>query len=82
MKVYTFDIEVTPKITHKNIGNTFDSFLDDEGIRVEVEDVAIRNVKRYFKTDLCGYTMGDFHCGMPDLEYNKFVPSNFGKEHK
>ena len=78
MKAYTFDIEVTPKITHKNIGNTFDSFLDDEGIRVEVEDVAIRNVKRYFKTDSCGFEMKDFHCGMPDLEYDSAVPSDFG----
>ena len=80
MKAYTFDIEVTPKITHKNIGNTFDSFLDDEGIRVEVEDVATRNVKRYFKTASCGYSMEDFHCGMPDLIYDRDVPDNFGRE--
>ena len=29
---------------HKNIGASFDSFLDDEGIREQVEDVAIKRV--------------------------------------
>lgn len=29
---------------HKNIGTSFDSFLDDEGIREQVEDVAIKRV--------------------------------------
>ena len=29
---------------HKNIGASFDSFLDEEGIREQVEDVAIKRV--------------------------------------
>ena len=29
---------------HKNIGKSFDSFLDEEGIREQVEDVAIKRV--------------------------------------
>jgi antitoxin HicB len=29
---------------HKNIGASFDSFLDDEGIRQQVEDIAINRV--------------------------------------
>ena len=29
---------------HKNIGASFDSFLDDEGMREQVEDIAIKRV--------------------------------------
>jgi DNA-binding Xre family transcriptional regulator len=29
---------------HKNIGVSFDSFLEDQGIRKEVEDIAIKRV--------------------------------------
>lgn len=29
---------------HKNIGASFDSFLDNEGIREQVEDIAIKRV--------------------------------------
>ena len=29
---------------HKNIGDSFDSFLEDEGILEEVEEVAIKRV--------------------------------------
>jgi antitoxin HicB len=29
---------------HKNIGASFDSFLEDEGILVQVEDVVIKRV--------------------------------------
>ena len=29
---------------HKNIGTSFDSFLDDEGIREQVEDISIKRV--------------------------------------
>ena len=76
MKVYTFDIE----IKHKNLGDSFDSFLEDEGILDEVEAVAITNVRRQFKTDLSGYGMEDFHCGMPDLIYDTDVPLDFGRE--
>jgi DNA-binding Xre family transcriptional regulator len=32
------------KMKHKNIGASFDSFLDEEGIREQVEDVAIKRV--------------------------------------
>ena len=32
---------------HKNIGASFDSFLDDEGIREQVEDIAIKRVVAY-----------------------------------
>ena len=49
---------------------------------IDMDDIEITNIHRYFEMDMSGYTMENFHCGMPDLEYNKFVPSNFGKEHK
>ena len=75
MKVYTIDIG----IKHKNIGDSFDSFLEDEGILDEVEAVAITNIRRHFMTDSCGYSMEDFHCGMPDLIYDRDVPEDFGK---
>ena len=29
---------------HNNIGASFDSFLDDQGIREQVEDIAIKRV--------------------------------------
>ena len=32
------------KMKHKNIGAGLDSFLDDEGIREQVEDIAIKRV--------------------------------------
>jgi DNA-binding Xre family transcriptional regulator len=32
------------KMKHKNIGASFDSFLDDEGIREQAEDIAIKRV--------------------------------------
>jgi len=76
MKVYTIEIE----IKHKNLGDSFDSFLEDEGILNEVEAVAITNIHRYFMTGSCGHKMEDFHCGMPDLEYDADVPLNFGRE--
>jgi len=31
-----------------------------------------------YRTDLSGFGMEDFHCGMPDLEYDSAVPSDFG----
>ena len=42
--------------------------------------VEFSNIGYKYLTDLSGYTMEDFHCGMPDLEYDKFVPYNFGRE--
>ena len=42
------------------------------------DNIEIMNIRRQHKTDSCGYTMEDFHCGMPDLEYDSAVPSDFG----
>ena len=47
---------------------------------IDMDDIEITNIHRYFEMDMSGYTMENFHCGMPDLEYDKFVPSNFGRE--
>ena len=47
---------------------------------IDLETVEISNIRRQYRTDLCGYTMGDFHCGMPDLEYDRDVPTDFGNE--
>ena len=47
---------------------------------IDLESVDISDIHRHFRTDLSGFGMEDFHCGMPDLEYDKFVPSNFGRE--
>ena len=47
---------------------------------IAMDDIEISNVRRTYRTDVCGFGMEDFHCGMPDLEYDKFVPYNFGRE--
>ena len=47
---------------------------------IEIDSVAITNIARQFRTDMSGYSMGDFHCGMPDLEYDADVPLDFGRE--
>ena len=44
------------------------------------EDGEISNIKKRFTTDGCGFGMHDFHTGLEDLEYDKYVPANFGKE--
>ena len=44
------------------------------------DDVEIENIHRKHRTDKCGYSMEDFHCGMPDLEYDADVPFDFGNE--
>ena len=44
-----------------------------------MDEIEISNIHRYFEMDMSGYTMEDFHCGMPDLEYDRDVPEGFGK---
>ena len=44
------------------------------------DNIEITNIRRRHKTDSCGYTMEDFHCGMADLIYDRDVPDSFGKE--
>lgn len=38
---------------HKNIGDSFDSFLEDEGILEEVEKVAIKRKENIMKEKTC-----------------------------
>jgi len=45
---------------------------------IDLDSVAITNIVRQYRTDMSGYSMEDFHCGMPDLEYDSAVPSDFG----
>ena len=45
---------------------------------IDMDDIEITNIRRQHKTDSCGYSMEDFHCGMPDLEYDRDVPEDFG----
>ena len=47
---------------------------------IDMDEIEISNVRRIYRTDVCGFGMEDFHCGMADLEYDFFVPDNFGKE--
>ena len=56
-----------------------------ENLKVYILDidfnlVEFSNVGYKYLTDLSGYTMEDFHCGMPDLIYDRDVPEDFGKE--
>ena len=46
---------------------------------IDLDSVAITNIVRQYRTDMSGYSIEDFHCGMPDLEYDKFVPEDFGE---
>ena len=47
---------------------------------IDLESVDISDIHRHFRTDLSGFGMEDFHCGMPDLIYDRDVPENFGRE--
>ena len=47
---------------------------------IDMDEIEISNIHRYFEMDMSGYTMEDFHCGMPDLEYDADVPFDFGNE--
>ena len=45
-----------------------------------MDEIEISNVRRTYRTGVCGFGMEDFHCGMPDLEYDADVPFDFGNE--
>ena len=47
---------------------------------IDLETLEISNIRPRFETDMCGFSMEDFHRGMPDLEYDRDVPTDFGKE--
>ena len=47
---------------------------------IDLGTLDISDIRRQFRTDLTGFGMEDFHCGMPDLEYDKFVSDDFGKK--
>ena len=47
---------------------------------IDMDEIEISNIHRYFEMDMSGYTMEDFHCGMADLEYDRDVPFNFCRE--
>ena len=47
---------------------------------IDLDSVAITNIVRQYRTDMSGYSMEDFHCGMPDLIYDRDVPDDFGRE--
>ena len=46
---------------------------------IDIDEIGISNIHRYFEMDMSGYTMEDFHCGMADLIYDRDVPEGFGK---
>ena len=46
---------------------------------VDMETGEITNIRKIFTTDGCGFDMESFHRGMPDLEYDRDVPKDFGK---
>jgi len=46
---------------------------------IDLESVDIYDIHRHFRTDLSGFGMEDFHCGMPDLIFDRDVPEDFGK---
>ena len=47
---------------------------------IDMDEIEISNVRRTYRTGVCGFGMEDFHCGMPDLEYDADVPFDFGNE--
>ena len=44
------------------------------------EDGEISNIHRKYKTDGCGFGMENLHTGLEDLEYDRDVPDDFGRE--
>ena len=46
---------------------------------IDLETLEITNIRPRFRTDRTQFEMEGFHRGMPDLEYDKFVPDGFGK---
>ena len=63
---------------------TYQDSIRSEGMRVytfdiDLESVDISDIHRHFRTDLSGFGMEDFHCGMPDLIFDRDVPEDFGK---
>ena len=63
MRVYTFSISGINDAKVYTIGI---EFFEEE-----------THVGYRFKTDMSGYGMEDFHCGMPDLIYDRDVPEDF-----
>ena len=48
--------------------------------QINLVTLEIWNIQPRFRTDGSGFEMEDFHRGMPDLEYDRDVPEDFGKE--
>ena len=48
---------------------------------INLATLEIWNIQPRFKTDGSGFEMEGFHRGMPDLEYDRDVPSDFGMEY-
>jgi len=46
---------------------------------LDLKTLDITNIQPRFRTDRTQFEMEGFHRGMPDLEYDKFVPDGFGK---
>jgi len=45
---------------------------------IDLDRAEISNIKR--QMDRTGFQTEDLHGGLEDLEYDKFVPNDFGKE--
>ena len=44
---------------------------------IDLGMVEITNIRRQYKTDMSGFGMENFHCGLADLEYDRDVPWDF-----
>ena len=49
-------------------------------IEIDLDTLEVLSIQPRFRTDGSGFDMGGFHRGMPDLEYDRDVPSGFGEE--
>ena len=46
---------------------------------IDLETLDITDIRPRFRADRTQFDMGDFHGGMPDLEYDRDIPEDFGK---
>ena len=46
---------------------------------IDCETFEITDIRPRFRMDRTQFDMGDFHCGMADLEYDRDIPDDFGK---
>ena len=63
-----------------SVGNYRDFGMVVYTLEIDFDSMEVFNIQPRFRTDGTGFGMEAFHRGMPDLEYDRDVPSDYGKE--